>query len=107
MLESEDRALITSEIPDSIQIERLDKDDLYNESLYWVNKLLETLNQDESSALYKYEYIALFNMLMSAVVNDPKKSAKTIDNLTKGFDLISNCSFDEYFNHYGLMEFDH
>ena len=44
---------------------------------------------------------------MSATVNDNKKSSKTIEQLTKGFDLISNCCFDEYFNHYGLMEFEH
>lgn len=85
----------------------MDKDQLYNEALYWVNKLLETLNEDERSAIYKYSYISLFNILMSATVNDNKKSSKTIEQLTKGFDLISNCCFDEYFNHYGLMEFEH
>lgn len=107
MLKGDYREVITVQIPQNTLIERIDKDALYNEALYWVNKLLETLNEDERSAVYKYDYISLFNILMSATVNDNKKSQKTIEQLTKGFDLITNCCFDDYFNHYGLMEFEH
>ena len=61
------------------RVEKVDKDTLYNEGLYWVIKLIETVNADERSAAYKHLYILLFNMLISAALNDPKKSSKTLD----------------------------
>ena len=54
---------------------------MYNEGLYWVIKLIETVNADERSAAYKYLYTLLFNMLISAAINDPKRSSKTLDQL--------------------------
>lgn len=44
---------------------------------------------------------------MSAVVNDGKKSQKVIELLSKGFTLISKSSYDEYFQHSGLIDFNY
>lgn len=44
---------------------------------------------------------------MSALVNDGKKSLKVIDLLSKGFTLISKSSYDVYFEHSGLLEFNY
>ena len=44
---------------------------------------------------------------MTTAVNDAKKSPKTIELLSKGFELISNSSYDEYFQHQGLTEFNY
>lgn len=46
-------------------------------------------------------------MLMSALVNDPKKHSTVIDYLSEGFDLIANSTYDDHFNHHGLMEFEY
>ncbi len=51
--------------------------------------LLNDINSDERSAYFKSQYIQMFNLLMSAVVNDNKKSPKVVDLLSKGFTLIS------------------
>jgi len=107
MIESEERVVIKAEIPDHVQVERIEQDNLYSEGLFWINKLLVNLNEDERSAVYKHQYLCLFDMLMAATVNDGKKSGKTVDLLGKGFDLVSSSSFDEHFNRYGLLEFDH
>jgi hypothetical protein len=34
-------------------IEKVEKDNFYNESLYWVNKILTDLNADEVSSAHK------------------------------------------------------
>lgn len=65
------------------------------------------MNTDERSAFFKSQYIQLFNMLMTATVNDPKKSAKVVDLLSQGFTLLSTSSYDEYFEHLGLLEFNY
>ncbi len=70
-------------------------------------KKLKELNSDERSAFFKSEYVQLFNMLMTATVNEPKKSTKMIDLITQGFTLISTSSYDEYFEHLGLLEFNY
>lgn len=44
---------------------------------------------------------------MTVAVNDNKKSVKTIEQLSKGFELISTSSYDEYFQHLGLTEFNY
>lgn len=44
---------------------------------------------------------------MTVAVNEQKKSAKLIELLSKGFELICNSSYDEYFQHEGLTEFNY
>jgi hypothetical protein len=44
---------------------------------------------------------------MTCAINDNKKSAKVAESLTKGFELISNSSYDDYFHHRGLLEFNY
>jgi hypothetical protein len=46
-------------------------------------------------------------MLMSATVNDAKKTSKVVDLISKGFTLLSTSSYDEYFEHSGLLEFNY
>lgn len=46
-------------------------------------------------------------MLITATINDNKKSSKTITQLTKGFELICSSSYDEYFSHLGLTDFNY
>ncbi|CDW72543.1 lupus brain antigen [Stylonychia lemnae] len=106
VLDLEERTPI-KKIAENGIVEKIDQDNLFNQSLQWVNKMINILNKDERSATFKIEYIRLFNILMSAAMNDPKKTTKTIDQLTKGFDELTNSTFDDYFNHYGLLEFDY
>jgi len=44
---------------------------------------------------------------MSALVNDGKKTPKIIDLISKGFTLISESCYDEYFQQAGLIEFNY
>ena len=70
-------------------------------------KMLADINKDERAAFFKPQYIQLFNILMTAAVNEGKKSQKTFENLTKGFELISSSPYDEYFQQLGLIEFNY
>ncbi len=89
------------------EIEKIDDDTLYHRGLQYVVNLLKDINSDERSAYYKSQYIQLFNLLMSALVNDQKKSQKSITLLSQGFTLISESSYDEYFQHAGLIDFNY
>ena len=46
-------------------------------------------------------------MLMAATLNDAKKSSKVVELISKGFTLLSTSSYDEYFEHQGLLEFNY
>jgi hypothetical protein len=46
-------------------------------------------------------------MLMAATVNDGKMTFKVVELISKGFTLLSTSSYDEYFEHSGLLEFNY
>jgi hypothetical protein len=41
---------------EQISIEKIDKDTYFNEALYWVNKILAELNEEEKSSAFKSKY---------------------------------------------------
>ena len=107
MVESQERAFIELQIPAAVAVEKIESDALYTEGLFWANKLLTALNNDERSAVFKHQYLCLFDVLMAAAVNDPAKSGKAVDMLARGFDLVLESPFNDYFLSAGLMDFDH
>lgn len=106
MFESDERTVV-EKVFDKGQIEKIDDDALYVRAIQKVVNILIDINSDERSAYFKSQYIQMFNLLMSAVVNDGKKSQKVIELLSKGFTLISKGSYDEYFQHSGLIDFNY
>ena len=73
MFESDERTVI-EKVFDQGQIEKIDDDALYVKGIQKVVNILVDINSDERSAYFKSQYIQMFNLLMSAVVNDGKKS---------------------------------
>ncbi|TNV87997.1 hypothetical protein FGO68_gene76 [Halteria grandinella] len=105
-IEDEEREIIKKEY-EGQTIELVADEELYINILNQIIKQLDLINKDERSAFYKSQYIQIFNILMTVAVNDQKKSSKIIDILSKGFELICNSSYDEYFQHQGLTEFNY
>ena len=50
--------------------------------------LLETINADDLSFMYKNECIRVYNLLMAVVVNDSQKSLKVCQMLGQGFNRL-------------------
>lgn len=64
--------------------------------------LLETINEDELSFMYKVEQQRVYNLLMAVVVNDKKKSAKVCQTLGQGFNRLISSAQDDYFTELGI-----
>jgi hypothetical protein len=103
----EEERLVIERNVESLIIEKVSEDKIYIEVLQMVITILTHITQDERSAYFKSQYIQIFNILMTATVNDSKKPPKVVELLTKGFELIANSSYDEYFFHLGLTDFNY
>ena len=64
--------------------------------------LLETINADDLSFMYKNECIRVYNLLMAVVVNDSQKSPKVCQMLGQGFNRLMRGQMDDFFGELGI-----
>jgi len=50
-----------------------------------VSFLLEQLTKDDQAALYKKEFMRIYNIFMTYTVNENEKSSKIVNMITNGF----------------------
>ena len=74
------RMLIERNIEDSNTVEKPDEtmlQEIYENLLKKLVQLLDHINEDDMSFVYKREQQRVYNLLMAVVVNDKKKSQHT------------------------------
>lgn len=66
--------------------------------------LLDTINEDELSFMYKAEQQRVYNLLMAVVVNDKRKSSNVCQSLGQGFNRLISSAQEDYFAELGIPE---
>jgi len=69
--------------------------------------LLEELTKDDKAALYKKEFMRIYNIFMSYTVNEKKKPSKIINMIIDGYTMLLDGPYDDYFTILGLSDSDY
>ena len=78
--------------------------EIYEMTLSRIVELLEDLNNDLMSFIWKPEMLRLYNILMAFTVNDTKKTKTVCGHLGRGFNRLANGPHDSYFIDLGIPE---
>lgn len=105
--EDEGRMLIEKNVKADTTVEKPDEEllqQLYEQVLEKMVDLIETINADDMSFIYKQEQLRVYNLLMAAVVNDKKKTARACQLIGQGFNRLMAGPHDEAFMELGVPE---
>lgn len=69
--------------------------------------LLEQLTKDDQAALYKKEFMRIYNIFMTYTVNESKKPSKIANMIKNGFTMLLDGPYDDYFTLIGLADSDY